>query len=92
MGVATRVNGAAPPFVPLEEIGLASWDFWAQDDDFRDGAFATLRREAPIAFHQELAQEGLVSGHGTTSIALGALMIWAQPVNRGGGVRVRSIA
>jgi cytochrome P450 len=64
MGIATRVNGAAPPFVPLEEIDLASWDFWAQDDDFRDGAFATLRREARIAFHQELAQEGLVSGTG----------------------------
>ena len=45
MGIATRVNGAAPPFVPLKEIDLASWDFWAQDDDFRDGAFATLRRE-----------------------------------------------
>ena len=48
MGVATRVNGAAPPFVPLEEIDLASWDFRAQDNDFRDGAFASLRREAPI--------------------------------------------
>jgi methyl-branched lipid omega-hydroxylase len=50
--------------VPLEEIDLASWDFWAHDDDFRDGAFATLRREAPIAFHQELTQQGLVSGTG----------------------------
>ena len=27
-----------------------AWDFWAQDDDFRDGAFATLRREKPISF------------------------------------------
>ncbi len=64
MGIATPVNGAAPPFVPLDEIDLASWDFWAHDDDYRDGAFATLRREAPIAFHQELTQEGLVSGTG----------------------------
>ena len=24
------------------EINLGSWDFWAQDDDLRDGAFATL--------------------------------------------------
>ena len=49
--------------MPLDEIDLASWDFWAQDDDFRDGAFATPRREAPIAFHQELAQEGTGTGH-----------------------------
>jgi hypothetical protein len=47
MGVAIRVHGAAPPFVPLKEIDLASWDFWAHDDDFRGGAFATLRRENP---------------------------------------------
>jgi len=56
MGVATRVNGAAPPFVPLDEIDLASWDFWAHDDDYRDGAFATLRREAPIALHRVAPQ------------------------------------
>ena len=64
MTLLTRVNGAAPPYVPLDEIDLSSWNFWAQDDDFRDGAFATLRREAPIAFHPELTQEGLVSGTG----------------------------
>lgn len=51
MGIAPRVNGAAPPDVPLSEINLGSWDFWALDDDIRDGAFATLRREAPISFH-----------------------------------------
>ena len=38
MGIATRVNGTAPPDVPLDEIDRASWDFWAQDDDYRDGA------------------------------------------------------
>jgi cytochrome P450 len=64
VGIATPVNGAAPPFVPLDEIDLASWDVWTHDDDFRDGAFTTLRREAPIAFHQALTQEGLVSGKG----------------------------
>lgn len=25
-------------------------EFWARDDDFRDGVFATLRRECPIRF------------------------------------------
>jgi methyl-branched lipid omega-hydroxylase len=64
MGIATRVNGAAPPDVPLDEIDLASWDFWAQDDDIRDGAFATLRREAPISFWAEAIQEGFEQGAG----------------------------
>ncbi|MBV8929295.1 MAG: cytochrome P450 [Mycobacteriaceae bacterium] len=59
MGIATRVNGAAPPDVPLEDIDLGSWDFWAQDDDVRDGAFATLRREAPISFHRPLEAPGI---------------------------------
>ncbi|WP_102144232.1 cytochrome P450 [Mycobacterium hubeiense] len=54
MGIATRVNGAAPPNVPRSEVDLGSWEFWNQDDDVRDGAFATLRREAPISFHPPL--------------------------------------
>lgn len=54
MGIATRANGAAPPDVPLSDIDLGSWAFWNQDDDVRDGAFATLRREAPISFHPAL--------------------------------------
>ncbi|HXO52322.1 MAG TPA: hypothetical protein VN888_15140, partial [Mycobacterium sp.] len=36
MGIATRVNGAAPPDIPLAEINLGSWDFWGLDDDVRD--------------------------------------------------------
>ena len=39
------------PDVPLSDIDLGSWDFWARDDDVRDGAFATLRREAPVSWH-----------------------------------------
>ena len=58
MGIATRVNGTAPPEVALADIDLGSWDFWALDDDLRDGAFATLRREAPISFWPEPVQEG----------------------------------
>ena len=42
------MNGAAPADVPLSDIDLGSWDFWGLDDDVRDGAFATLRREAPV--------------------------------------------
>jgi cytochrome P450 len=57
MGIATRVNGAPPLDVPLSDVDLATWDFWAQDDDFRDGAFATLRREKPISFW-EIPEQG----------------------------------
>ena len=51
MGIATRINGQAPPDVPLSEIDLGTWEFWLKDDDVRDGAFATLRRETPISFY-----------------------------------------
>jgi methyl-branched lipid omega-hydroxylase len=54
VGIATRVNGLAPPDVPLSDIDLGDWKFWSLDDDLRDGAFATLRREAPISFHPAL--------------------------------------
>jgi methyl-branched lipid omega-hydroxylase len=64
VGIATRVNGAAPPYVPLSEIDLGSWRFWVLDDDLRDGAFATLRREAPISFHPPLDTPGVNSGAG----------------------------
>ena len=53
MGIATRMNGTAPPDIALADIDLGAWDFWALDDDLRDGAFATLRREAPISFWPE---------------------------------------
>ena len=59
-----RVNGAPPPEVPLSEIDLGSWKFWVQSDDFRDGAFATLRREAPVSFHLPLETPGVQKGPG----------------------------
>jgi methyl-branched lipid omega-hydroxylase len=64
MGIATRVNGMAPPEVPLADIDLGTWDFWELDDDLRDGAFATLRRVAPISFWAEPVQEGFEEGAG----------------------------
>ncbi|WP_422746813.1 cytochrome P450 [Mycobacterium sp. WMMD1722] len=64
MGIATRVNGTAPPHIPLGDINLASWDFWALDDDVRDGAFATLRREAPVSHYPEFVQDGFAAGRG----------------------------
>ena len=64
MSISTRVNGTPPPDVPLEEVKLGSWDFWALDDELRDGAFATLRREAPVSLHQEFVQDGFGHGRG----------------------------
>ncbi|WP_313901323.1 cytochrome P450 [Mycobacterium sp. SMC-8] len=60
-----RPNGVAPPPVPLADIDLGSWDFWGLDDDYRDGAFATLRREAPISFHSAYVvdTDSEVAGH-----------------------------
>jgi len=64
MGIATRVNGAPPLDVPLSEIDLGTWEFWEQDDDFRDGAFATLRREKPISFWEIPKQPDFDAGAG----------------------------
>ena len=58
-GIATRTNGAPPPEIPLADIHLESLDFWVLDDDVRDGAFATLRREAPISFWPAIEYGGV---------------------------------
>ena len=64
VGIATRVNGTAPPDVPLSDIDLGSVKFWSLDDDIRDGAFTTLRREAPVSFHPQMVLEGVEQGAG----------------------------
>jgi cytochrome P450 len=63
-GLAARVNGQAPPQVPLADIDMGTLGFWARDDTFRDGAFATLRREAPITFVTEIEFDGFQAGPG----------------------------
>ena len=64
MGIATRVNGQPPPDIALSDINLGTFEFWELDDEVRDGAFATLRREAPITFFHEVAMEGVPLGPG----------------------------
>ena len=64
MAIATRANGQAPPDVALADINLGTLKFWALDDSIRDGAFTTLRREAPIAFFPEIEFEGFETGPG----------------------------
>jgi cytochrome P450 len=50
--IAGRENGVPPTDIPLTDIDLGSLEFWQRDDDHRDGAFATLRRESPITFFE----------------------------------------
>src|SRR4051812_48825482 len=64
VGIATRVNGAAPADVPLSDIDLSSWDFWGLDDDIRDGAFATLRGGARVSSHESFIGEEFTPGAG----------------------------
>ncbi len=64
VGIETRVNGQPPPDIALEDIDLGSLEFWALDDAVRDGAFATLRRQAPITFFTEVEMEGVPRGPG----------------------------
>ena len=67
-GIATRMNGAPPPDIPLADIHLESMDFWGLDDDVRDGVFVTLRREAPISFWPAIEFEGVDVGPGYWSL------------------------
>ena len=68
MALSTRLNGTPPPTVPLAEVDLGSWDFWACDDDVRDGAFATLRCEAPVSRQPEFVEDGVEQGRGHWAI------------------------
>jgi len=43
----------------VEEINLSDFLFWSRPLEEREGAFATLRRERPISFHEEPYLEGL---------------------------------
>ena len=64
IGIERRRNGAPPPDVALSDVRLDQLDFWGLDDDIRDGAFATLRREAPITFFEVPELEGFPTGAG----------------------------
>jgi cytochrome P450 len=63
-GIAPRENGTPPPHVPLADVDLGALAFWDQDDDLRDGAFATLRREAPISLFPAPEIPGFPAGAG----------------------------
>jgi cytochrome P450 len=63
-GIARRENGVPPPDVSLTDVDLGSLEFWERDDDLRDGAFATLRRESPITFFEVPEVAGFAPGAG----------------------------
>lgn len=63
-GIARRRNGVPPPDIPLSDAKLGTMEFWEEDDDVRDGAFATLRRESPIAFFEVPEVAGFAPGAG----------------------------
>jgi methyl-branched lipid omega-hydroxylase len=63
-GIARRENGVPPPDIPLADVDLGTLEFWQQDDDVRDGAFATLRRESPITFFEVPEVGGFPAGAG----------------------------
>jgi methyl-branched lipid omega-hydroxylase len=62
--IAMMQNGAAPLDVPLSDVDLGSVRFWSRNDQYRDGAFQTLRNEAPISFHREMVIDERPSGAG----------------------------
>jgi cytochrome P450 len=62
--IAPRKNGAPPPHVDREDVDLGRLEFWDLDDDRRDGAFATLRRESPVSFHETPEFAGFPAGAG----------------------------
>jgi len=41
------------PDVPLDDIDLSTPEFWTKPRDYREGAFHTLRTQAPVRFFEE---------------------------------------
>ena len=50
--------------VPLDDIELSSIDLWLAGSEYREAAFATLRRFAPVRFFQETEFPGVPKGPG----------------------------
>jgi hypothetical protein len=38
----------------VDEVDLSNIEFWSRPIEEREGAFALLRRDRPISFHEEL--------------------------------------
>jgi methyl-branched lipid omega-hydroxylase len=44
----------------LDEIRLSDPDVWRQPEEVIEGAFATLRRDRPVSFHEEIGHEPFI--------------------------------
>src|ERR1022692_233904 len=51
-----------------DDIDLSSFEFWGLPEAERNAAFATLRRDKPVPFHEELEFETLPRGDGYYSL------------------------
>jgi cytochrome P450 len=54
--------------LPLDQIWLSSPEFWVRPLEEREGAFATLRAERPVSFHEELDTGFFPKGPGYWSL------------------------
>ena len=50
--------------LPVDGIRLSDLDFWLRPLEEREGAFATLREERPLSFHEEIEIPSLPPGSG----------------------------
>jgi cytochrome P450 len=60
------------PEVPLAEINLSGFEFWLESESYRDGAFRTMRREAPVLWcegYQPVEGAFPVDGRGYWSLS-----------------------
>lgn len=52
----------------MDDIQLASESFWRMPESEREGAFALLRRERPVSWHEEFEYPGIPKGPGFWSL------------------------
>jgi methyl-branched lipid omega-hydroxylase len=64
--------------VPLEEVRLEDWAFWERPHEWRDAAFATLRREAPVAFFPEMPFPHVPPGKGFWALTRHSDVLYAS--------------
>jgi cytochrome P450 len=83
------------PVLAVDEIQLSELDFWERPLEEREGAFATLRAERPISFHEEIELEGLPRGEGYWAITRHADILEVSRTPEvfcsGGGITVQDL-
>ena len=62
----------------IDEIDLSNWDFWRKSPEEREGAFAWLRKEQPIAFFEEGDTSLVTKGDGYWVLSKHADVLYAS--------------